>query len=367
MARKTKESNIVSSDDLKELLEGDEIDEVSEFVPTGSTLLDYAICNRKNGGIPVGRITELIGENQAGKTLIATHVLANTQKAGGIAIFIDTEHDADKGFCVRIGINWDALIYKEWLSSLEEVFAYIENVIIKTRLKYKDKLITIVWDSIGATPAAVELESGYDPTKLVGVHARIMSMGLRKLRSAIKSERIALLCTNQLRSKIGGPAFGEQTTTSHGKAMSFYASVRIKLARVSQLKDKEARIVGAYSEAKIIKNKVGPAWRTVTLPIMYDYGIDDAGSIYDYLYDAKEITGTQSKTIVANGVEYKFRNQEWSTLLKDNPDLKTYVFDLVDKKMTIPFDRKLEDAKIDIDSILEVEEVKDKLSTLVED
>jgi recombination protein RecA len=364
MAKKTKEVNI-ASDDLKELLEGDDIVEVNEFVPTGSTLLDYAIANRKNGGIPVGRITELIGENQAGKTLIATHVLANTQKAGGIAIFIDTEHDADKGFCVRIGANWDALIYKEWLSSLEEVFGYIENVIIKTRLKHKDKLITIVWDSVGATPAAVELESGYDPTKLVGIHARIMSMGLRKLRPAIKSERIAMLFTNQLRSKIGGMTFGgDSTTTSHGKAMSFYASVRIKLARVQQLKDKEGRIVGAYSEAKIIKNKVGPAWRTVTLPIMYDFGIDDAGSLFDYLTESKEITGVQTKTIVANGQEYKFKNQDWGKLLKDTPDLKKYVFDLVDKKMTIPFDRNLEDAKVDIDSILD-EDLKEKLTNLI--
>jgi len=361
MAKKTKSSiDVDSTDDLRELLESDEVDDVQEYVGTGSTLLNYAISNGKNGGIPVGRITELIGENQSGKTLIATHVLSETQKRGGIAILIDTEHDVDKSFSYRVGLNWDGLIYKEWLSSLEEVFSYIEQVIVKTRLKHKDKLITIVWDSIGATPAGVELESGYDPSKLMGVHARIMSMGLRKIRSAIKSERIALLCTNQLRHKIG-VSFGDPTTTSHGKAMSFYASVRIKLSRVSQLKDKDGRIVGAACDASVIKNKVGPAWRKVSFPVMYDWGIDDAGSLFDYLYDMNIITGKSYKSIMLGEQEIKFRNSEWTELLQNNLPLRQYVFECISNKMIIDFTRKIESLDIDVDSVLEVEQIKSDL------
>ncbi len=294
--KKKKTEEIDVSADIKVLLGSDEIDDVQEFISTGSTRLNYAIANRKDGGIPVGRITELIGENQSGKTLLGTHILAEVQKKGGVAICIDTEHDMDKAFSNRVGLDRDKLIYKECLNSLEEVFEWIEKVITLTRLKYKDKLILIFWDGIAATPAGAELEDGYSPTSQVGLHARIMSKALRKIRSAIKSERIAFVATNQTRTKIG-VTFGDPTTTSHGKAMSFYASVRIKLARTGKI-EPNGRIIGAMSQMKIIKNKVAPAWRTVDIPILYDYGISEGLSMYDYLRDLGLITGKQWKYIL---------------------------------------------------------------------
>ena len=123
--KKKKTEEIDVSADIKVLLGSDEIDDVQEFISTGSTRLNYAIANRKDGGIPVGRITELIGENQSGKTLLGTHILAEVQKKGGVAICIDTEHDMDKAFSNRVGLDWDKLIYKEYLNSLEEVFEWI--------------------------------------------------------------------------------------------------------------------------------------------------------------------------------------------------------------------------------------------------
>jgi recombination protein RecA len=367
MARKKKNVTDVqeATEDLKKLLDHDEIVEVEEFIPTGSTLLDYAISNRKNGGIPVGRITELIGENQAGKTLIATHILANTQKMGGIAVCIDVEHDMDKEFSARVGLKWGdgpgSMIYKEYLESIEEVFEYIEKLVITTRARYKDVLIAIVWDSVGATKARAEQEGGFEPAKYMGLHARLMSQGLRKIRSMIKSERIALVCTNQVREKIG-VMFGDPTTTSHGKALSFYSSVRVKLARTGAIKS-GSRILGAMCQAKVIKNKVGPGWRVVDVPILYDWGIDDYKSILDYLMDLKVVTGTAWKTIVVDGEEIKFQNSGWHELVRTNEKVRKFILDKVDEDMIIKFDRRPEDLNIDPDSIMEVEQVKSDLES----
>lgn len=361
-AKKKKENGSLQNstsaeiEELKKSLDHEEISDAKEFVSTGSTLLDYAIANKRNGGVPVGFITELIGENQAGKTLIATQILASTQKKGGIAICIDTEHDMDKGFSYRVGLNWDGLIYKEYLETIEEVVAYIEKVVTTTRLKYKDKLVTTVWDSIAATRAKAELEKDFDPTQFVGLHARLMSAGLRKLRSMIKSERIALICTNQLRTKIG-VSFGDPTTTAHGKAMSFYACVRVKLARVKKI-EQGTRIIGAMCQAKVIKNKVGPGWRTADFPVMYDYGIDDARSVMEFLKDLKMITtkGGWHKMNFENE-EYSFRSTEFRDLLKKNPNLHRWVLDEVEKHSVIIPTERPESLNIDLDSIMEVEQV----------
>ena len=158
MVRKKKGSKQekITDDNLKEILEADEIsDDVDEFISTGSTLLDFAIANRPNGGIPVGRITELSGNETTGKSLLCLQIAANAQKKKGIVVFIDTEHDLDKGFAIRIGIDWDRFVYKEHLACLEDVFNYIDKVISKIRISYPDRLVVIIWDSIASTPAGV--------------------------------------------------------------------------------------------------------------------------------------------------------------------------------------------------------------------
>ena len=365
MAAKKKKDKIEVDKELKILLEADEMESVAEFVSTGSTLLDYAISNRPKGGIPVGRITELIGENQAGKTLVGTHILANTQKMGGIAIAIDTEHDMDKDFSYRIGLNWDGVIYKEYLQCLEDVFEYLDKIIRVTRLKHKSKLITILWDSIAATPARTELEGGYDPTKIVGLHARIMSSNLRRIRSSIKSERIALVCTNQLRTKIG-VSFGDPNITAHGRAMHFYASVRIKLLRTGQLKNNaQSRIHGAECKATVIKNKVGPCWRSVEYPIYYDYGINDGESFLKYL-KSKDVVVTKGawsyiKVPTGGGKvrEVKFQGApKWNELLRSDLEFQKYVFREINAGMIVNPERRPDDWDIDIDSILDMDQVR---------
>ena len=348
--KKKKEIKIENFEDLKEALGTDSVEDVKEFVSTGSTILDYSIANREGGGVPVGRITEIFGENQAGKSLIATHLLVNTQKAGGIAVYIDTEHDVDKQFTYRIGLCWDSLIYKEYLESIEEVIDYIEKVIVLIRTKYKDVLVTIVWDSVAATKARAENEQEFNPAKNMGLHARLMSAGLRKLRSMIRYERMALICTNQTRHKIG-VMFGDPTTTAHGKALSFYSSVRINIARTKKL-EVNGQTVGMITRARVVKNKVGPAWREAYFPVLYAWGVDDEKSILDFLTDVGIVSGSTWKIIKVKDKEYRFQGKTWRGLLEKEEEVRKYVFQELDKHMVMKFDKRPEELKV-TDSILD--------------
>jgi len=370
--KKVEKSTEVKTDieELKELLESDEIEEVTEFIPTSSTLLDYAVSNDIVGGIPVGRITELIGNNQAGKTLMTTHILANTQKLGGIGICIDVEHDMDKQFSTRIGVNWDGLIYKEYLETIEDIVEYIEKVVRTTRLKHKNKLVTIIWDSIAVSRARKEIEGEFNPDKYMGLHAKLMSAAMRKIRPMIKSERIALVCTNQMREKIGVFGFGDNSTTPHGKAMSFYSSLRIKLARTKKIENSDGTAIGAMCQAKIIKNKCGPAWRTVLFPVMYEWGIDNEKSILDFLVDQKVITKAGPyKKIQVPGREgtTQFITKDFREVLREDEEMKKYVFQMVNKHMKMELKARPEDLQIDLDSIMEVEQVAADLEEKKED
>jgi recombination protein RecA len=363
MAKKKSEEKEISNleKDLKVILEGDEMEEVNEFIPTGSTLLDYAIANRENGGVPVGRITEIIGENSSGKTLLCAHLAANAQKKNGVVIFIDTEHSFDKGFSVRIGINHQkGFVYKENVDCLEEVFIYIDKTITTIRQQFPNVLTLIIWDSISATPARIELEDDYDPTKQMALQARIMSKALRKICGIIKKERIALVVTNQLRTKIG-VAFGDPDTTSHGRAMSFYASVRMKLStRQKIINPKTKDVLGIHMVVKIFKNKLGPGFRTVEMPIFYDYGISDKQSWLAYLEELEIVSGTAWKKIIADGKEYSFQTSSWLKTLKENPELEEFILKKIGSKMIITYGPK-EDLDIDLGSFLEVDQVASDL------
>jgi len=308
----------------------------------GSTLLDYAIANRKNGGVPVGRITELSGDQSSGKSLLCLHLASQAQKQGGIAVFIDTEHDLDRGFAVRVGVDWNKFVYKEKLSCLEDVFKYIETTIKKIRLKYKDRLVLIVWDSIAATPARIEIEDdSYDPTATIGLQARIMSKALRKIRESIKTERIALVCTNQLRTKIGGTGWGDNSVTSHGRAMGFYSSVRVRLKAYSKIvNSKTGNVDGIHCFAEVVKNKIGPGFRKVKFPMVYSFGVDDKNSWRDLLIELEEIKGKAWREMTVGETTHKFRSSEWKKLLKDNPEVEKHVLDRVDKRMIIVYEAK---------------------------
>jgi recombination protein RecA len=206
--------------------------------------------------------------------LIAYHVLANCQKAGGLAIYIDTERSANKEFMERMGINYSKLYQPKPIpSSIEDVFMFIEKTIAIARTKGfdKSKPVVVVWDSVAATHGAGENEVEQNESAGMGLEARAMSRGFRKVIAALDEGYITLICINQLREKIGSFGWGDNETTPHGKALPFYSSVRIKLKSVGQIKNsKTEETVGVNTVARVFKNKVGPNHRDVEFPLYYD-------------------------------------------------------------------------------------------------
>jgi recombination protein RecA len=352
------------TEEFREELGHGEIQDVDQFVSTGSTLLDYAIANRANGGIPVGRITEISGDFSTGKSLLAYHIMANTQKMGGLAVYLDTERAASREFMVRMGINFDTLITPKIIpSTIEDVFDYIENVVkvAKLKLPNKDKPVVIVWDSVAATQAKEEVEKDNNDTSRIAPEARAMSRCLKKNINILDEGFVTIVCLNQLRTKTN-VSFGDDSITPHGKALAFYSSVRLKLKHLKQVKDiKSGRTLAVGAEARVFKNKVAPGYRNVLFPIYYDWGIQDDISILSYLIDELEIvTGTVVKTLKIGSEEFKFRNSEWGSLLHNNKVVSDFVKKTLDESMIIKFDKKV-DLDIDTDSVSEVEQVKDNL------
>ena len=175
---------------------------VKEFISTGSTLLNYIICNRRDGGVPVGKLTEIVGEEASGKSLVVTHILAETQRKGGLAVYIDEENSLNPDFARRVGLDLMKLVYLQ-CGSVEKVGETIEKVILLARAKDVKRIITIVWDSVAATPPQAEIEGDFDPNSRIGLQAKAIAKMLRKLTKTVGKERITLVFTNQMKVKLG--------------------------------------------------------------------------------------------------------------------------------------------------------------------
>ena len=270
---------------FKKQLEHRQVQDVDKFISTGSTLLDYAIANRKDGGIPVGRITEISGNPSSGKSLLAYHILSNTQKMGGIGVYIDAERSAHKSFMTRMGINMDDLLVHIPLT-IEDVFEYILKIIQVTKDKFpnKEKNVTIVVDSVSALQAQEDVEVANDETSRMAPEARAWSRLLRKNMAILDEGFVTIVFINQLRNNMNVSPWAEKDTTTGGKAIPFYSSVRVKLAAVGQIKEgTDKDVVGSKTEARVFKNKVAPPFRSVKFPLMHNWGVQNEQSILDYL------------------------------------------------------------------------------------
>jgi recombination protein RecA len=324
---------------------------VKEWVGTGSTMLDLAISNRKYGGFPVGRVSEITGLEQSGKSLLAAHVLLNTQKKGGLAVYIDTENAIATEYLSAIGLNLKDMLYIP-LETVEDIFETVDVIIEKVRSSDKNRLVTIVVDSIAGASTKTEMAADFDKDGYATAKALIISKAMRKITNLIGRERICLIITNQLRQKLNAPAFSDPWTTPGGKGIPFHASVRLRLSSIGAIKAKrEGRdeIVGSRVKAKLVKNRCGPPLRECEYEVYFDSGIDDYSSWLTVMKEHNLVSQSgawYSWTDKRSGEVIKFQSKEFVEKIMSDPELYDIVYDEIADKVIMKY-KKLDEARID--------------------
>jgi len=326
-------------------------------------MLDLAISNRPDGGVAVGKITELNGLEGSGKSLIGSHLLASTQRKGGVAVYIDTESAVSPEFLQAIGVDTKSMLYVH-LETVEEIFDTIETIVTKIRESNKDKLVTILVDSLAAASTKVEMDADFDKDGWATAKAIIISKAMRKVTQMIARQQVALVFTNQLRQKLG-VMFGDPWTTSGGKALPFHSSTRVRFKNIGQIKDGSKNTIGIKIKGQVIKNRLGPPMRTAEFPLFFDTGIDDYGSWLTVMKEHKivKVGGswyTLNETDIETGEvikEHKFQSKDFEELMNTNPELKQYCYERICEACILKYDSK----ELGIDDVTETEEVVDEL------
>ena len=295
---------------------GDREMEDIPVISTGALSLDMALGV---GGLPRGRVVECYGQESSGKTTLALHVVANAQKAGGVAAFIDAEHALDPGYAKKIGVDLDNLIVSQ-PGSGEEALTICEQ------LCKSGALDVIVVDSVAALTPQAEIDGNMGDSHM-GLQARLMSQAMRKLTSVLAATKTLCIFTNQVREKIG-VMFGNPETTPGGKALKFYASVRLQVQRIGAIKDASGQVVGNRTRVKVVKNKVAPPFTEAEFDILYRCGISYEGSVLD----AALVRGVVEK----RGSWLSFGDEQLAQgslatieYLRANPDVTAKIVELV--------------------------------------
>ena len=287
---------------------GDQEIERIESISSGSLGIDIALGI---GGYPKGRVIEIYGPESSGKTTLTLHAIAECQKAGGIAAFIDAEHAFDRFYAEKLGVDLGELVISQ-PDNGEQALEIADNLI---RSGAVDALVI---DSVAALTPKSEIEGEMGDSKM-GLHARLMSQALRKLTSSISKTNCTVFFINQLREKIG-VMFGNPETTTGGNALKFYASVRIDIRKSTQLKDAEGGVLGNKTRVKIVKNKVAPPFKTAEFDIMYGEGISKTGEILDIGVEL-DIIEKSGSWFSYGGSKLGQGRDSVKSILKDNPEL----------------------------------------------
>jgi recombination protein RecA len=300
---------------------GDDTRAPIEVIPTGSISLDVALGI---GGLPRGRIVEIYGPESSGKTSLALHAVANAQKAGGIAAFIDAEHALDPDYAKKLGVDTDALLVSQ--PDTGEQALEIADMLIRS-----GAVDVIVIDSVAALVPRAEIEGEMGDSH-VGLQARLMSQALRKIAGALNQTKTTAIFINQLREKIG-VMFGSPETTTGGKALKFYASIRLDIRRIETLKD-GTDAVGNRTRVKVVKNKCSPPFKVAEFDILYGIGISREGSLIDL--------GVEQSIVRKSGAWYTYEGDQLGqgkenarNFLRDNPDLANEIEKKLKEKLGI--------------------------------
>ena len=329
--------------------------DITDWVSTGSTLLDLAISNRPDGGLAAGRITEINGLEGTGKSLIGAHALASTQKKGGLAVYIDTESAVSAEFLQSIGVDTKNMMYIH-LETVEDIFDAIETIVTKVRESDNDKLVTILVDSLAAASTKVEMDADFDKDGWATSKAIVLSKAMRKITQLTARQKVCLIFTNQLRQKMG-VMFGDPWTTSGGKALPFHASTRIRLKNMGQIKDTKKNTIGIKIRAQVIKNRLGPPLRSAEFPLYFDKGIDDFGSWLTIMKDHKLVkqAGAWYTYTDQHGKDHKFQSKDFGALISDEETQK-HIYESICEKLILKYDS----AQLGIDDVTTEDEFADE-------
>ena len=327
--------------------------DISDWISTGSSMLDLAISNRLHGGLPVGKMVEFNGLEGTGKSLVSAHICAETQRKGGIAVVLDTENAAAPEFWKSLGVDLKNLLYVQ-TDTVEDIFENMEKMIGIVRKSNKDRILTLIVDSVAAASTKAELESDHGKDGFATGKSIIISKAMRKITNMIGKQKVLTVFTNQLRQNLNAMAFGDKWVVSGGKALAYHCSVRVRLNNTGKLKKGE-EVIGNECKAVVIKNRMGPPQRQASFDIYFDSGIADYSSWIKVLKENNLVKqgGAYYTYKKDDGTEWKFQSKEFVETMKTDKALSEEIYlkicDTLIMKYKDPNSIIVDDAVVDTD------------------